>query len=219
AELDPDTLPGLVFSWTPLPKGGPYTLKIVELKGDQSPDVAIKENRPILDKEGITSTSFQYPFTGPKLEAGKKYAWRVSSGDVQSDVRIIKGPPIHPTNPNEPGISLVSPTNGQEIDSDTLLGIVFSWKRNDPCPPHVICKYTLRIVELKGDQSPDVAIKENRPILEVNDIKSTTYSYAGDPPGVVVKRGYKYAWQITSGDDVSEIRGMMLMLSMQNNKK
>ncbi len=85
-EIDPDTLPGLMFMWTPSPKGGPYHLKIVELKGDQSPDVAIKESRPILDKEGITMTTFQYSSSGIKFEAGKKYAWMVKSGDTQSEV-------------------------------------------------------------------------------------------------------------------------------------
>lgn len=90
-EIDPDTLPGLMFSWTPLPKGGPYSLRIVELKGDQSPDVAIKENRPILDKTGITTTSLQYPLSEKKLESDKKYAWQVSSGDVVSEVGKFTG--------------------------------------------------------------------------------------------------------------------------------
>jgi len=56
------------------------------LKGDQSPDVAIKENRPILDKEGIKVTTYQYGLTDPKLVAGKKYAWQVTSGEVESEV-------------------------------------------------------------------------------------------------------------------------------------
>ena len=76
----------IMFSWIPLPKGGPYSLKIVELKGDQSPDVAIKESRPILDKEGIKATNYQFGISEPKLEEGKKYAWLVTSGDVKSDV-------------------------------------------------------------------------------------------------------------------------------------
>jgi len=91
AELDPDTLPGLMFSWTPLLKGGPYLLRIVELKGNESPENAIKENRPILDKEGITATNYQYSLSDPKLEAGKNYAWQVSSGDVVSEIGIFGG--------------------------------------------------------------------------------------------------------------------------------
>lgn len=86
AELDPDTLPGIMFAWTPIPNGGPYTLRIVELKGDQSPDIAIKESRPILDKEGITASSIQYSSFGIKFAEGQKYAWQVSSGDSYSEV-------------------------------------------------------------------------------------------------------------------------------------
>ena len=107
-------------------------------------------------------------------------------------------------------ITLISPENGAELDPDTLPGLVFSWTPLPKGGP-----YSLRIVELKGDQSPDVAIKENRPILDVNDIKSTTYQ--GDPVhGVVVKRGYKYAWQVTSGDVVSEVQSFVLAPGMQS---
>ncbi|MBE2216906.1 MAG: hypothetical protein IAE90_01805 [Ignavibacteria bacterium] len=83
AEIDPKQ--PIVFTWTPLPKGGPYSIKIVEIKGDQSPDVAIKENRPILDKEGVKVNTYQYGLTDPKLVAGKKYAWQVTSGEVESE--------------------------------------------------------------------------------------------------------------------------------------
>jgi hypothetical protein len=86
AEIDPDTLPRLMFAWTPLPNGGPYSLRIVELKGSQSEDIAIKENRPILDKEGIKATNYQYGLSDPKLEEGKKYAWMVLSGNGNSDI-------------------------------------------------------------------------------------------------------------------------------------
>jgi len=90
AELDPDTLPGLVFSWTPLPKGGPYSLRIVELKGDQSPDVAIKENRPILDVDGIKTTTYHVaPSQVKVIVMGMKYAWQVTSGDVVSEVSFF----------------------------------------------------------------------------------------------------------------------------------
>jgi len=87
-EIDPDTLPGLMFTWTPLPKGGPYSLRIVELKGSESKEEGIRANRPIIDKEKISISSYQLGSTDPKLEAGKRYAWQVTSGDVQSDIFI-----------------------------------------------------------------------------------------------------------------------------------
>ncbi len=85
AEINPEQ--PVVFTWTPLPNAKEYTLKIVELKGDQSPDVAIKQNRPIFEKENIKSTTFQGgPINGVDVKLGMKYAWMVSSGDANSDV-------------------------------------------------------------------------------------------------------------------------------------
>ena len=86
AELDPDTLPGLVFSWTPLPNGGPYSLRIVELKGDQSPEVAFRTNPPIFEKEYKSTTTQGDPIHGVDVKLGMKFAWQVSCGDVVSEV-------------------------------------------------------------------------------------------------------------------------------------
>jgi hypothetical protein len=86
-EIDPDTLPGLMFSWTPLPKGGPYSIKIVELKGDQSPEVAMKQNRAILEVNDIrTTTHHVAPSQVKVIVMGMKYAWQVTSGNVESEV-------------------------------------------------------------------------------------------------------------------------------------
>lgn len=86
AEIDPDTLPGLVFTWTPLPGAKePYKLKIVELKGDQSPEVAFRTNPPIIEKE-LRSTTYQADKEFDKLGVGKSYAWQVSNGDIMSEV-------------------------------------------------------------------------------------------------------------------------------------
>ena len=91
AELDPDTLPGLVFSWTPLPNGGPYSLRIVELKGDQSPEVAFRTNPPIFEKEYKSTTTQGDPIHGVDVKLGMKFAWQVSCGDVVSEVGKFTG--------------------------------------------------------------------------------------------------------------------------------
>jgi hypothetical protein len=82
-ELNPDE--PVVFAWTPLPGGGPYTLKIVEIIGDQSPDVAMKQNKPFFEKDGIRSTTFQYLMSERKLEDGKRYAWFVGKRNGMID--------------------------------------------------------------------------------------------------------------------------------------
>jgi len=90
AELDPDTLPGLVFSWTPLPGAKEYTLKMYGPRGKEDWDIDLDIHKPDFEKTGITTTTFQYPLSEKKLEAGKKYAWQVTSGDVASEVWILR---------------------------------------------------------------------------------------------------------------------------------
>ncbi|MBE2217583.1 MAG: hypothetical protein IAE90_05230 [Ignavibacteria bacterium] len=91
AELNPEQ--PLIFTWTPLPKGGPYSLRIVELKGDQSPDVAMQTNRPVFEKADISLTTTQVSYSSihdPGITILEmKYAWQVTSGDVESEVHTI----------------------------------------------------------------------------------------------------------------------------------
>jgi hypothetical protein len=79
----------VIFTWTPLPKGSTYSLRITEIKGSQSPEAAIKDTRPVFNKDGIRTSDYQYGLADPKLEAGKKYAWQVGSGDSKSEVFTV----------------------------------------------------------------------------------------------------------------------------------
>ncbi|CAN5623409.1 hypothetical protein BH10BAC5_BH10BAC5_02990 [soil metagenome] len=81
-----------VFSWMhikPPTSNLTYSLKIVELKGDESPENAILKNKAFFEKEGIVQQLFQYPASAEKFVAGKKYAWQVSIGDLKSEVSIF----------------------------------------------------------------------------------------------------------------------------------
>lgn len=90
AEVNPEQ--PIMFSWTPLPGAKDYTLKIVEIKGDQSPDAAMKTNKAVWEKSGITTTSTQVPYIAIDddeikiMDKKKKFAWMVKSGDVESEV-------------------------------------------------------------------------------------------------------------------------------------
>lgn len=80
-----------VFTWMHMKSPGSnqtYTLRIVELKGDESPENAMLKNKAFFEKEGITAQLFQYPSSATKYEDGKKYAWQISV--VQSDAIITK---------------------------------------------------------------------------------------------------------------------------------
>lgn len=87
AEINPEQ--PIIFNWTPLPKGGPYTLRIVELKGSQSPDDAFRSNQAIFEKELRTTTYQGDPIHGVDVKLGLKYAWQVKSGDVESEIYVF----------------------------------------------------------------------------------------------------------------------------------
>jgi len=58
---------------------GDLTLKIVEILGKQSPEIAMSQNKAWFSKDKLKTTMFQYPLSAPKFIEGKKYAWKVIS--------------------------------------------------------------------------------------------------------------------------------------------
>ncbi len=69
------------FAWRhPVPSGSAtYKIKIVEIKGDQSPDAALRSNKPHFEKDSLKEQSFQYPSSAQNFIAGKKYGWVVQA--------------------------------------------------------------------------------------------------------------------------------------------
>ncbi|HEV8081143.1 MAG TPA: hypothetical protein VGP43_10540 [Chitinophagaceae bacterium] len=72
------------FTWTNFFPGdldgdGYYKIKIVEIKGDESPESAIRGNKPHFEKDSLIRPSFEYPTSAPKFESGKKYAWKIEA--------------------------------------------------------------------------------------------------------------------------------------------
>jgi len=71
------------FTWLP-PMPAPsgqitYKLKIVEIVGNQSPEIAIQRNPAWFEKTDIRTTMLQYPVSAKKIEKNKKYAWTVQT--------------------------------------------------------------------------------------------------------------------------------------------
>lgn len=88
-EIDPNQ--PLTFTWTPLPGAKEYTLKLVEVKGDESPEAAMKRDGGGMPNRISMNAKYQLlPSEIKKLEIGKKYAWMVSSGSVESEVGTFK---------------------------------------------------------------------------------------------------------------------------------
>ena len=72
-----------LFTWhapMPTPTGVvTYKIKIVEIKGDESPENALRTNKPFFEKDSIPMPNLQYSSTARAFEAGKQYAWGVQA--------------------------------------------------------------------------------------------------------------------------------------------
>jgi hypothetical protein len=70
-----------LFSWLtamPTPVGSfTYKIKIVEIKGNQSPEEALKKNQVWFEKFDLKTATFIYPIAAKKLEKNKKYCWQI----------------------------------------------------------------------------------------------------------------------------------------------
>ncbi|WP_276482784.1 hypothetical protein [Paraflavitalea pollutisoli] len=62
------TLNGLLYDWI-----------LVEVQATQSPADAVQQNIPILSRQNIAYTNFQYPLSAPELDSTRLYAWRVTA--------------------------------------------------------------------------------------------------------------------------------------------
>ncbi len=91
------------FTWThekqTAESSSSYKIKIIEIIGDQSPEVALRTNKPHFEKDSLKEQSFQYPSSAKLFIAGKKYGWyvqakesdgkSVGSNDGMSEVRVF----------------------------------------------------------------------------------------------------------------------------------
>lgn len=138
------------FMWTherQLP-GAPsvYDLKIVEIKGDQSPEEAFRHNKPFFEKDSLPDRVYQYPSSAPAFAAGKKYGWKVegyrtsSNADVSRTmspinefiVKSMPPPPPCPVINVSSNFSCALFTIGSSItNTSTTLSIV-SWTISSP---------------------------------------------------------------------------------------
>lgn len=75
------------FSWQPpMPfvNSMRYRLVVVPKGNDETPEAAIANNRPVINKGDFRQQHINYPTTSPDLVKGQEYAWQVSvySGSV-----------------------------------------------------------------------------------------------------------------------------------------
>ena len=93
-------------------------------------------------------------------------------------------------------ISLLSPLNSSTISAESALE--FSWR----APVSTSSErdiYKIKIVEITGDQSPEDALRGNKPHFEKDSLKESIYTYPNS--AARLKSGSKYSWGITARRD------------------
>lgn len=70
-----NTLNSLLYDWV-----------LVEVQPTQSPADAIQQNVPVLTRQNIGYTNFQYPLASPELDSSKLYAWRITAKNNLSTI-------------------------------------------------------------------------------------------------------------------------------------
>ena len=86
------------FTWIYIKKPGSsetFSIKIVEVNENQTPEAAIQENLVWFEKSKILTNLFQYPVSARGFDRGKKYAWQIKVYDertflVESEVWIFQ---------------------------------------------------------------------------------------------------------------------------------
>jgi hypothetical protein len=68
-----------------------YSLKIVEIMGQQSPYDAMQSNYSIFAASHISRTLFQYPVASRPLERGKHYAWKIDAYSANAGRSFLVG--------------------------------------------------------------------------------------------------------------------------------
>lgn len=84
ADGEATTITRPFFTWIPpapanLFRNLQYDWVLTEVLYTQSPADAIQQNIPLLTRQNISFTNFQYPMSSPELDTGKLYAWRVTA--------------------------------------------------------------------------------------------------------------------------------------------
>jgi hypothetical protein len=194
------------FTWLPptptIPReGASYKIRIVEIKGDQSPEQAIHTNKPIFEKDSLKELSVSYPSSAPAFKSGQKYAWNVQA--FNRDGKDLGTSPSTTFMVNlyydilpEGRVSPVSDTkrtdgNNNGAASGEHFPRNFKWAPVNAQGP---VRYKLKIVEIKGDQSPGQAMRTNKPIFEKDSINGLSVHYPSPSPAF--KSGQKYAWNV-----------------------
>jgi hypothetical protein len=199
----------LTFRWTPLvprpAEAVSYRLRIWQLKQGQNSTQAVNASQPIYTKDIDNMT--QLPVVNLVADpcppsSPCEFAWNVQA--IGRD-----GKPLGGNNGTSESwrwklateqlraqqVRLLSPGNGATV---TARNIGFSWQADSPDDAD---GYKIKIVEIVGDQSPENALRTNKPIFE----KDSALSFKGNKPffekdSITLLKGNKPIFEKDSGN-------------------
>lgn len=205
------------------PSNKRYTIRIVEVSKEQSPESAILYNPAFFKYESENLVTI-YPVGGRKFEANKTYAWNVTvyENDKEIATSDVWTFTIASKTPDSSKIELISPSNNSTINLSVEINInkiKFSWKLPDVLQEEPL-SFNLKIVEVKEGQLLEEAIKQNKPILEAKEIRNTLFEvlakkdtnkidttgrrptgrliHPGSVTGEIIYQSGTYAWQVSA---------------------
>ncbi len=119
-----------IFTWIHMKAPGAnqtYSLKIVELRGEESPEIAMQKNKTFFEKEGIPTQLFQYPNSAEKFEKGMKYAWQISINGMNSSVHTFSTNNTHKIGTVDNGANLYLMQRGDGCCFNVNINSSGSW--------------------------------------------------------------------------------------------
>ncbi|MBU2586477.1 MAG: hypothetical protein KKH32_14255 [Bacteroidetes bacterium] len=186
-----------IFTWlspTPAPRDVNYSLKIVEVLGDQSPNEAMQRNTAWFERRDIRTTTLQYPVGARKFESGKKYAWKVSAVSgrdvVIESVEVFSfalGKEIEID--KKVTIKLISPTEERPAQNNRP---TFEWK-TEPAIEGIT--YTIVVREIEEGVDPE----SGKILFERSGIRETILRYPAEIPALDTAK--VYVWKVTGIKD------------------
>ncbi|MCS7053491.1 MAG: hypothetical protein NZM09_07120, partial [Ignavibacterium sp.] len=173
-------------------------LKIVEVGFGQTPSNAISGNNPVFFKTDIIKTATSYTINQNEnvFEDGKKYAWQVYALNPGQNAPVVSSEIWTFTVDLQAGnkIKLLMPQNNAVLKLDSIQNVYyFTWDPSQITQP--TSNLSIKIVPLENGQDPSVAIDNNDPVYNKNNLPPLTSNITISKDEGVFGNGL-YAWQV-----------------------
>jgi hypothetical protein len=199
---EPDFKKPITFRWTaviPRPvENVTYRLRVWQVMQGQSVGQAI--NQPPLLSNDVGQNQAAVIVGPGTMSPNNTLVWNVQalnregkpigSNNGTSEAFTIT---VNPVNDMPSVISLTTPVNGAVLNENETPTFKWAHTRQQPGPAST---YKIRIIEIKGDQSPDEAFRTNKPFFEKDSIDALFFKYPANAERF--QKGKRYAWGITA---------------------